>query len=195
MSTLLRSLMAVVLLAACALTVRAQEQVENPFYKYWSTSGIGSSVTLKETTKLSGPAAGGETGGTDVKLIEYKLLERTAEKAVVETVVTEGEIFGFVQSAPTKHIFPAKMSKEVLEELLKETGAKSVDVAIKIGDKDMKVKHVSGTTKQGADDEVAHQFWLSEEVPGQIVKRVRTTKHKGTVVAETTIEMVKFDKK
>jgi hypothetical protein len=198
MSTLLRSLAAGVVLFACSLTVGAQdkdkEMVENPFYKFWSTSGIGSSVTLKETTKLSGPAAGGETGGTEVKLIEHKLLERTAEKAVVETVVTEGEIFGFVQTAPTKHIYPAKMSKEVLDELLKETGAKSQDATIKIGDKEMKVKHLRGTMKQGADDEVEFQFWLSEEVPGQIVKRVRVTKNKGAVV-ETTIEMVKFEKK
>lgn len=199
MSTLLRSLAAGVVLAACALTGTTQDKdkelVENPFYKFWSTSGIGSSVSLKETTKLSGPAAGGETGGTEVKLIEYKLVERTAEKAVVEAVVTEGETFGYVQSAPTKHIYPAKMSKEVLDELLKETGAKAEDATLKVGDKDMKVKLLTGTMKQGADDEVDFKIWLSEEVPGQIVKRSRITKNKGTVVAETTIELVKFEKK
>ena len=194
MSTLFRSFAAVVVLFACAVLVRAQEKVDNPFYKFWSTSGVGSSVTLKETTKLAGPAAG-EAGGTDVKIIEHKLIERSAEKAVVEAVVTEGEIFGYVQSAPTKHIYPAKMDKETLDELLKETGAKSQDATIKIGDKEMKVKHLTGTMKQGADDEVEFQFWLSEEVPGQIVKRVRVTKSKGAVVAETTIELVKFDKK
>ncbi len=41
-----------------------------------------------------------------MKIIEHKLLERTAEKAVVETVVTEGEIFGYVQTAPTKRDLP-----------------------------------------------------------------------------------------
>ena len=164
---------------------------DNPFYKFWSTAKIGASVKLKETTKLSGPAAGGETGGEEVKLVEYKLVERTAEKAVVETVVTEGEVFGFVQSAPTKHIYPAKMSKEVLEDLLKETGAKSEDATLKVGDKEMKVKYLTGTMKQG-DSDVEFKFWLSDEVPGAIVKRIRTTKVKGEVVAATTIEMMSF---
>ena len=44
---------------------------------------------------------------------------------MVETVVTEGEVFGFVEAAPTKHIYPAKMSKDVLEDLIKETGARA----------------------------------------------------------------------
>jgi hypothetical protein len=194
MSTLLRSLVAVVLFAGSTLLIaQDKELADNPFYKFWSTAGIGSSVTLKESTKLSGPAASGETG-TDVKVIEYKLIERTAEKAVVETVVTEGDTFGFVQSAPTKHIFPAKMSKEVLEDILKETSSKSEAETIKIGDKELKVRHLGGTMKRG-DDDIEFHVWLSEEVPGQIVKRTRKTKTKGTVVAETTIELVKFDKK
>jgi hypothetical protein len=194
MSAFSRALAAVVVLSACpALGAQdKKETADNPFYKFWSKSKIGASVTLKETTKLSGPAAGGETGGTDVKLVEHKLIERTAEKAVVETVVTEGEIFGFVQSAPTKHIYPAKMDKEVLDELLKETGAKAAEATIKVAGKDMKVKYLSGTMKQGADDEVEFKFWLSDEVPGAIVKRVRVSKVKGAVVAETTIELVKF---
>jgi hypothetical protein len=196
MRALLRSLVAIIVLSACATMTGAQdkEMVENPFYKFWAKSKIGASVSLKETTKLSGPAAGGETGGTDVKMIEHKLLELTPEKAIVETVVTEGEIFGFVQAAPTKHIYPAKLPKEVLEELLKETGAKAVDATIKVDGKEMKVKYLTGTMKQGADDEVDFKFWLSEEVPGAIVKRIRTSKVKGVVVAETTIEMTKFSK-
>ncbi|MCI0701545.1 MAG: hypothetical protein L0241_10725 [Planctomycetia bacterium] len=196
MSALLRSLAVVAGLLMCSAGVVSQDkdQVDNPFYKFWSKSKVGSSVTLKETTKLTPPAGGGDAG-VEVKLIEHKLIELTAEKAVVETVVTEGELFGFVQSAPTKHIYPAKMSKEVLDELLKETGVKAEDATLKVGNKDMKVKYLTGTMKQGADDEVEFKFWLSEEVPGQIVKRVRIAKVKGMAVAETTIELVKFDKK
>jgi hypothetical protein len=198
MRTLFRSLAAVAVLFACSALTGAQDKdkdlAENPFYRFWSTSGIGSTVTLKETTKLTSPTPGGDSG-TDVKIVEHKLLERNAEKAVVETVVTEGELFGFVQTAPTKHIYPAKMSKEVLEELLKETGAKKEPATIKIGEKEMKVTYLSGTMKQGPDDEIEFKFWLSEEVPGAIVKKVRLTKNKGTVVAETTIEMVKYEKK
>jgi hypothetical protein len=193
MSTVLRSLVAVVLFACSTLLVaQDKDLVENPFYKFWSTAGIGSTVTLKESTKLSGPAAG--ESGTEMKMIEYTLLERTADKVVVQAVVTEGETFGYVQSAPTKHIYPAKMSKEVLEDLLRETNAKSRDETIKIGDKELKVKHFSGTMKRG-DDDIEFQTWLSDAVPGHIVKRTRTTKSKGGAVAETTIDLVKFDKK
>jgi len=193
MSTSFRSLVATAILLACSVAASAQdpETADNPFYKFWSAAKVGASVKLKETTKLSGPAAGGETGGEDVKLVEYKLVERTAEKAVVEAVVTEGETFGFVQSAPTKHIYPAKMSKQVLEDLLKETGAKAEDATLKVGDKDMKVKLLTGTHKEGESD-IDHKIWLSDEVPGAIVKRTRVTKVKGQVVAETTIEMISF---
>jgi hypothetical protein len=195
MRALLRSLVAVAGLFVFSFVAVSQDkqQADNPFYKFWSKSKIGDSVTLKEVTKLTGPAAGGETGGDEVKLVSHKLVELTPEKAVVETVVTEGEVFGYVQSAPTKHIYPAKMSKEVLEELIKETGAKGVEKTVKVGDKELKVLYLTGTMTKG-DEEVAFQIWLSDEVPGKIARRVRTTKLKGEAVAETTIEVVNFKK-
>ncbi|HJZ59686.1 MAG TPA: hypothetical protein VKE74_32380 [Gemmataceae bacterium] len=196
MSPLSRFCVVVALLfvSSSLLVAQDKEQADNPFYKFWSKSKVGASVTLKETTKLSGPAAGGETGGVEVRLISHKLIELTPEKAVVETVVTEGEMFGYVQSAPTKHIYPAKMSKEVLEELIRETGAKGEKAKLKVGDKEMEVMYLTGTMKGSKDDEVEHKIWLSDEVPGAIVKRVRVSKFKGEVVAETTIEMVSFSK-
>lgn len=194
MSTLIRSVLVAVALIATSTPVLTddKETTENPYYKYWSKSKVGATVTLKETTKLAAEKAG-EKGDEDVKQITHKLLELTAEKAVVETVVTEGEVFGLVESAPTKHIYPAKMSKEVLMDLLKETGAKGEPATLKVGDKELKVTHLTGTVK-GKDDEVAFSIWLSEEIPGGIAKRVRTTKVKGEVIAETTIEVVKFSK-
>jgi len=194
MSTLLRSVLvtvALIAIAAPALT-DDKETTDNPYYKYWSKSKVGATVTLKETTKLAAEKAG-EKGDEEVKQVTHKLLELTAEKAVVETIVTEGEVFGLVESAPTKHIYPAKMSKEVLADFLKETGAKGEPATLKIGEKELKVTHLTGTLK-GKDDEVAFSIWLSDEVPGGIVKRVRTTRVKGEVVAETTIEVVKFSK-
>jgi hypothetical protein len=188
---LLRSSLAVAALLATSAAAFTQETVDNPYYRYWSKSKVGSTVTLKETTKSTVNAAGEK--GEDVKQITHKLIELTADKAVVETVVTEGEVFGFVESAPTKHIYPAKMSKELLQDLLKETGAKGAETTIKVGDKDVKVMHLTGTIK-GKDDEVAFSIWLTEEVPGGIAKRVRTSKVKGEVVAETTLEVLKFSK-
>jgi hypothetical protein len=189
----LRPLAFLAALTVCAGAARAddKELADNPYYKYWSKSKVGASIELKETSKS--PAKGDVPADEEVKVIRHKLVSLTPEKAVIETTVTEGEVFGFVESAPTKHIYPAKMSKEVLEELLHETGAKATDATIKVGDKELKVKLLTGTMKKG-DEEIAFKLWLSEEVPGGIVRRVRTTKVKGELVAETTTEMMSFKK-
>lgn len=194
MFTLLRQSLAVAVLfpaAAVLAQEKDKEMVENPFYKFWSKSKVGASVDLKETTKTPGRDGAGDS--EDVRLVSHKLVELTDEKAVVETVITEGEVFGYVQSAPTKHIYPAKMSKDVLEALLKETGTKGKEDTVKVGDKEYKVTIVTGTTKNG-DEEVAFKIWLSEEVPGMIAKRIRTTKVKGELIAETTTELYKLKK-
>jgi hypothetical protein len=196
MSLLLRSSAVAAVLFVCASPAVPQdkEQADNPFYKFWAKSKVGASASLKETTKVNAPAGGEGESGEEVKLITHKLVELTAEKAVVETVVTEGETFGFVQSAPTRHIYPAKMSKEVLEDLLKETGAKGVKAKLKVGDKELEVMYLTGTMKKGKDDDVEFKLWLSDETPGSIVKRVRVSKFKGEVTAETTVELVSFSK-
>jgi hypothetical protein len=189
---LCRALPLAVLIAAVPL-VSAQEQVVNPYYKYWSTSKPGATVVFKETTKLSGAAAASAPEATDVKTVTYKLADVNEKRAVVETRVLQRESFGYVESAPTRHIYPAKMSKAVLEELLAETGAKGVAATLKVGDKELKVMALKGTMKKGSE-EVDFKIWLSDQVPGGIVKRQRTTKVNGEVVAETTVELVSYKK-
>jgi hypothetical protein len=193
MGVFLRRVLPVVVLVAAAPLVSAQDQVANPYYKFWSKSKPGATVVLKETTKLSGAAAASAPEGTDVKTVTYKLAELNDEKAVVETRVTQQENFGYVESAPTRHIYPAKMSKAVLEDLLEETGAKGVAATLKVGDKELKVMALTGSMKKGGED-VDFKIWLSDEVPGGIVKRLRTTKVNGEVVAETTVELVSYKK-
>jgi hypothetical protein len=190
MAVLLRRVLPLAVLVAVAPLASAQE-VANPYYKFWSKSKPGATVVYKETTKLSGAAAASAPEGTDVKTVTYKLAELSDDKAVVEARVTQQENFGFVESAPTRHIYPAKMSKAVLEELLEETGAKGVAATLKVGDKEMKVMALSGNMKKGGE-EVDFKIWLSDEVPGGIVKRQRTTKVNGEVVAETTVELVSY---
>src|SRR5262249_26783346 len=101
------------------------------------------------------------------------------------------ENFGYVESAPTRHIYPAKMSKAVLGDLLEETGAKGVAATLKVGDKEVKVVALRGTLKKG-NEEVDFKIWLSDQVPGGIVKRLRTTEQGGGVVAEPTGELVSY---
>ena len=180
-----------VALVAAASLASAEEQVTNPYYKFWSKSKPGATAVLKETTKLSGAAAASAPEGTDVKIVTYKLAELNDKRAVVEARVTQRENFGYIESAPTRHIYPATMSKAVLGDLLEETGAKGVAAMLKVGDKEVQVMALSGTMKKGSE-EVDFKIWLSDQVPGGIVKRHRTTKIKGEVVAETTVELVSY---
>jgi hypothetical protein len=194
MAVLLRRLLPLAVLVAAASLAGAEEQVANPYYTYWSKSKPGATVVLKETTKLSGAAAASAPDGTDVKIVTYKLAELNGEKAVVEARVTQQENFGYVESAPTRQIYPAKMSKDVLEDLLAEAGAKREASTLKVGDKELKVMVLAGNLKKKGGEEVDFKIWLSDEVPGGIVKRLRTTKVNGELVAETTVELESYKK-
>src|SRR5262249_25685928 len=192
MVALLRRVLPLAVLVAATPLVSAQE-VANPYYTFWSKAKPGATPVYKETTKLSGAAAASAPDATDVKTVTYKLVELNDKEAVVEARVTQQENFGFVEAAPTRHIYPAKMSKAVLEDLLEETGAKGVAATLKVGDKELKVMGLTGTMKKGGE-EVEFKLWLSDEVPGGIVKRLRTAKVNGEVVAETTVELQSFKK-
>jgi hypothetical protein len=101
-----------------------------------------------------------------------------------------------VQAAPTKYIYPAKLHKSHLEHVYVDTpaGGKPGEETLKVDGKDLKVRTASGTIK-GADGEVVeYKVWLSDDVPGTIVKKVQTTKQKGDVVAETTTTLQSFKK-
>ena len=195
MAVLLRRLLPLAVLVAAAPLLRAEDQqVANPYFKFWSKSKPGATVVLKETTKLSGAAAASAPDGIDVKTVTYKLAELNDDKAVVETRVTQQEDFGYVESAPTRQIYPAKMSKAVLQDLLEETGAKGEAGTLKVGDKELKVMVLAGNLKKKGGEEVEFKIWLSDEVPGAVAKRVRTTKLNGEVVAETTVELESYKK-
>jgi hypothetical protein len=190
MSALRRFALPLIVLIAAAPLVKAQD-VDNPYYTFWSKSKPGATVELKETTKLSGAAAASAPDATDVKFVTYKLLELNAKEAVVEARVKQEENFGYVETAPTKQIYPAKMSKAVLADLIAETGAKSETGTLKVGDKEMKVRIISGNMKKG-DEDIDFKIWVSDDVPGGIVKRQRTTKMKGEVVADTAVEVLSY---
>jgi hypothetical protein len=194
MAAPLRRLLSLGVLVAAASLARGDDEVANPYYTFWSKSKVGATAVLKETTKFSGETAAAAGEDTDAKTITYKLAEMNGEKAVVETRVTQQENFGYVETAPTRHIYPAKMSKQALADFLEEIGAKGVAATLKVGDKDLKVTALTGTMKKKGGEEVEFKIWLSDEVPGGIVKRIHTDKLNGEVVAETTTELVSFTK-
>ncbi len=163
-----------------------EEKVANPYYKFWAASKPGATATHLEQTKLSGPEGKLVPDGVDEKRITYKLVEVTDDRAVVEMVVTEQDFLGYVQAAPTRYIYPAKIKKAHLERILLEAGGKTGDDTVKVDGKEIKTKTLAGTLKGNDGETVEFKLWLSDEVPGTIVKQVRTTRQKGDVIAETT---------
>src|SRR5262245_29396012 len=181
MSGHLRGLAAVAILSLLpAPTAWAQEEmVANPYYKFWAGSKPGSTAVRLEQTKLGGPEGKLVPDGVDEKRIVYKLIEVTGDRAVVEQVVTEQDFLGYIESAPTRYIYPAKLKKAHLERVQLDTGGKTGEETVKVDGKDMKCRTLTGTMKGADGEQVEFKLWLSDTVPGTIVKQVRTTRQKG----------------
>jgi hypothetical protein len=176
--------------AACA----DEELVDNPFYKFWASSKPGAKAVHHEQTKLSGPESTAVPGGVDEKRIAYKLLEVGDKRVVVEMVVRERDLLGFIQAAPTRYIYPVKLKKSQLERVFQEANTKSGEETIKVGDKELNCKTVVGSVKGQDGERFEYKLWLSDEVPGTIVKQVRTDRQKGDVVAVTTTTLQSYKK-
>lgn len=194
-----RTLSALLLMIALASGAAAQdEMVANPFYKFWAGSKPGSTTSLLEVTKLGEQEGKGAPDGMDEKQITYKLVKVDDKQVVVEMVVTERDFLGYVQAAPTRYIYPAQLKKAHLERLLQETGAKTGEDSLKYKGKDVKCKTIAGTVKAPGGEQTEYKLWLSEDVPGQIVKHVRTTRRKddqgNRTVAETTTTLQAYQK-
>jgi hypothetical protein len=184
-------LLAVALLSLTVASGFAQDDkdsmVENPKYKFWANSKPGATSTYNETTKLFGAEKSSVPGGVDQKTITYRLVSVDKDKAVVLATVVEEDFLGTVESAPTKHTYPAKVKKANLDAFFQEWNVKEgEDETIKVGDKEIKCKVRAGSQKiEGGT--VEFKICYSDTVPGGFVKRTRTTKEGDKKVAETTI--------
>jgi hypothetical protein len=168
--------------------------VANPYYKFWAGSKPGATAVHLEQTKLSGAEGKVVPGGVDEKRIVYKLVKVDKDHAVVEMVVRERDLLGYIQAAPTHYIYPAKLEKARLERIFLDNGGKHGEETVKVGDMEVKTRTVTGTVKGQDGEQVDFKLWLSDDVPGTIVKQVRTARQKGEVAAETTTTLQSFKK-
>jgi hypothetical protein len=161
----------------------------NPYYNYWAKSKKGATAVHLLKTKLGTPEGKLGADVSDEKRITYTLLEVNDKQVVLETVVTESDFFGEVQSAPTRLIYPKRVNKANLNRHLLDRGTENGEVSMTFQGKKMKCKTEAGTIKAAGGEEVEYKIWLSDEVPGRIVKKTRTTRQGGKVVAETTVTL------
>jgi len=166
----------------------------NPYYTFWAGSRKGATAVHRLKTKLATPEGKPGREVIEERRITYTLRAVDDKKVVVEVVVTEPDYFGYLQAAPTRHIYPKQVKKAELERFLLATGAKAGKETIAVQGKELKCKTVAAVIKKPGGEETNYKIWLSDEVPGSIVKKVRTTRQGGKMIAETTITLESYRK-
>ncbi len=186
-------MLALAIVLASPISSLAAEKVANPFYTYWSSFKPGTTVTLTEQTTFGDDIKELVPKGIDQKIIRYRLLKVAPKQVIVQATLTERDFLSNIVSAPTRIIYPAEVDKEEIETVLYKVGAEFTDANVTIGEKSYPCKKISGTRKTDSG-EITYDIYISSEVPGGIVKRKRTTRKDGQLIAETTVELRRFTK-
>jgi hypothetical protein len=156
------------------------EEVDNPMYAAWAGFKPGATATLTEQTTYSGDT----NPVPDQKVVTYTLLSVSPDKVVVQAVVVEQELLGTVESAPTRHTYPAKLKKSYLAVAAPDLNAKKGEEALKWKGKEVKCRTLFGSYKKEGEA-VEFKAWINDGIPGGVVKRTRTTKQKDDTVTTT----------
>src|SRR5439155_12998084 len=167
----------------------AQEKVDNPEFANWSKFKKGTSVTLKATSDVAGMKS--------ESTITTTLVDVTADKVVVE-MSTATTANGMEFKTPA-------LKRDILKAIPLPPGAKKEDFApgkvpgsveegtetIKVAGKEYKTKWYKTKNSAGGND-IEGKMWMTEEVPGMIVKVESSTK--GAVASKSTMELVEVKK-
>jgi hypothetical protein len=156
------------------------EMVDNPWFAAWAGFKPGATATVVEKTTYSGDT----NPIPDEKVVTYTLLSVSADKVVVRAVVVEQELLGTVESAPTKHTYPAKLKKSYLAVAAPDLNAKKGEDTITWKGRPIKCQTLYGSYKKEGEA-VEFKAWLSDRIPGGVVKRTRTTKQKDETITTT----------
>jgi hypothetical protein len=156
------------------------EMVDNPLYGAWAGHKPGATATVVEKTSYTGD----QNPIPDEKVVTYKLLSVSADKVVVQAVVVERELLGTVESAPTKHTYPARLKKSYLAVAAPDLNAKKGEETITWKGEQVKCQTLYGSYKKEGET-VEFKAWINPRVPGGVVKRTRTTKQKDETITTT----------
>lgn len=143
----------------------------------WASFNTGSWVKMKSTTVMD--MAGMKN--TTVMETKMTMVEKTAEKVVIETEMT---VMG--NTTKTKADLSLKASADVTAAAKPAAAPKTGSDTITIGGKALSCKTTEMETDAGGM-KILSKTWISEQVPGSLVKSVSTTKG-----SQTTMEVVDF---
>jgi hypothetical protein len=161
----------------------------NPEFGTWSKCKAGTSVTLKTTTDAAGMKS--------ELLMTNTLVEVGADKLVIETTNTI-KVNGMEIKTPAQ-------KREITKTIMVPKGVKKDDPAngkpkgtteegtetLKVAGMEVKTKWYKAAVEvAGVKSETKH--WVSDDVPGMVVKSVTTTT--GAVNSTTTMELIEIKK-
>jgi hypothetical protein len=164
-------------LASTAVTARAEDQGDNPQYKMWAKFKPGSTATREMKTEMP--------SGSQTITMTSKLASIDDTKAVVSTEI---DMMGRTIKGKDQEI-QAKISED------KKLGEPAGEEDVKAGDKTYHCKvYTMHGPPPGSSDRAAAMMansdtkvWISDEVPGGLVKMTSSTKNGET---EIKVEMM-----
>jgi hypothetical protein len=188
MSKMRGLMVAVVLVGTVSVASAEDKKIDNPEYGYWAKYKPGTTSKLKMTNEFGG----NKTATT----IVTKLVEVKDDKLVVE-METETELMGKPFKAPPQKrdvpkVFEVKegQPKPPMIGGKPEGTTEEGTETVKVGGTEVKTKWYKYKTRVEALGETNGQVWMSDEVPGSLVKM--TTK---SDKFSMTMELVEFTKK
>jgi imidazole glycerol phosphate synthase subunit HisF len=177
-------------LAVLALAVSAAraEDVANPEFASWAKHKKGTSITMKTVTS---------TGGMNIEILATTtLLEVGADKVTVETA-TVSKINGMEFKAPGA-------KREIAKTVTVPGGTPKVDPkakppgtvedgteTVKVGGVEIKAKWFKAKVDV-AGNKTESKTWMSDDVPGLMVKMEATTT--GAATSSVKMELIEFKK-
>ena len=191
MNKLMLSAAAVLLAAACS-PAADDKKVENPEYTGWAKQKEGTAVTYKMTMSF---------GGMDItSTVKNTLAEVGKDKVTIETDTTT-TFMGKDTKVPTqKREVPKELDgakgtpgldpKTGLPEGAKEDGKEK----LKVGGTEYECKKYTFKSKQKlptGEEEVEGTVWVSDDVPGKLVKMTSKMKAGGMSMEATDISTKK----
>lgn len=169
----------------------AQETIDNPEFAQWSKYKPGTSVTLKNTTEAMNVKS--------ESLITTKLVEVGTDKLVVEVT--------FVMTFNGMEIKQPPMKRDVPKQIVLPKGTPKFDPkdpkqkfdgkmeegteTLKIAGGEFKAKW-SKTTFEAGGNKIETKTWMSDDIPGGVLKSETTTS--GTMSATIKTEVTEFKK-
>jgi hypothetical protein len=170
----------------------AGEMVDNPIYKHWAAFKAGATVTMRERVKFPAQSEEGirYPEGTLVKDTTYKLLSVNPQRVVVEVTEAEHGRGSLQENAPFKITYYAKVKKGLGSPKSLYSHHKQEDVEVQSHGKTYRATLVETTHEHGPASR-SQRIWISDQIPGGIVKEEKVQKQGGEIVSQSTLEILK----